>query len=106
MNAYSMTANQKTFDQLDSTQQDDLLKGLEGGTIKLTSVPSVLFFSTLRNDTMDGFFADPVYGGNRDKVGWKLVGFPGVAMSYKEFITQFNVPYTGPVHSIAEAEIA
>ena len=27
---------------------------------------------------MEGFFADPMYGGNRDKVGWKMIGFPGV----------------------------
>ncbi|MFH1604189.1 MAG: gluconate 2-dehydrogenase subunit 3 family protein, partial [Pseudomonadota bacterium] len=37
---------------------------------------------------------DPVHGGNRDKVGWKLIGFPGVAASnYNEFIGRRNVPY-------------
>jgi gluconate 2-dehydrogenase gamma chain len=106
VNAYSMTTNQKTFDQLASAQQDDLLKGLEGGTIKLASMPAALFFTTMRNDTMDGFFADPIYGGNKGKVGWLLVGFPGVPTSYKDQITQFNVPYTGPTVSLVEAEMA
>jgi len=58
----------------------------------------------LRGDVADGFFADPAYGGNRGKVGWKLVGYPGVAVAYKDFITKHNQPYTGPILSIAEAE--
>jgi gluconate 2-dehydrogenase gamma chain len=47
----------------------------------------------LRN-TLEGFFADPMYGGNRDKIGWKLVGFPGVASSaYAGHLEKRNVPY-------------
>ena len=43
---------------------------------------------------MEGFFADPMYGGNRDKIGWKLVGFPGVAASnYNDYIDKHNVAY-------------
>jgi gluconate 2-dehydrogenase gamma chain len=35
------------------------------------------FFETLRTHTIEGLFADPVYGGNKDFAGWRLVGFPG-----------------------------
>ena len=43
---------------------------------------------------MEGFFADPIYGGNRDKMGWKLLGFPGVpASNYNDLIDEHNVPY-------------
>ena len=35
------------------------------------------FFNTVRTHTMEGMFADPVYGGNKDFAGWVLVGFPG-----------------------------
>ena len=35
------------------------------------------FFNTMRTHTMEGMFADPVYGGNKDFAGWRLVGFPG-----------------------------
>jgi gluconate 2-dehydrogenase gamma chain len=35
------------------------------------------FFETLRTHTMEGMFADPIYGGNKDFAGWRLVGFPG-----------------------------
>lgn len=41
-----------------------------------------LFFSTVRQDTIEGFFSDPSYGGNRDMVGWTLIGYPGSQRSY------------------------
>jgi len=53
-----------------------------------------MFFDLLLRNTEEGFFADPMYGGNRDKVGWKLIGFPGVAAgNYDEHLTKHNVPY-------------
>jgi gluconate 2-dehydrogenase gamma chain len=53
---------------------------------------------------MEGFFADPIYGGNRGKIGWKLVGFPGVAAAYSEFIDKHNVPYKAEPVSIADLQ--
>ena len=35
------------------------------------------FFATLCLHTRQGFYSDPVYGGNKDQVGWKVIGFPG-----------------------------
>lgn len=35
------------------------------------------FFPTLCLHVRQGFYADPVYGGNRDGVGWRVIGFPG-----------------------------
>lgn len=35
------------------------------------------FFHTLVMHVRQGFYADPVYGGNRDGVGWKVIGYPG-----------------------------
>ena len=40
------------------------------------------FFRIVREHTIQGFFGDPVYGGNRDTVGWRLVGFPGAQWGY------------------------
>ena len=70
-----------------------MLGDLEAGKVALESVGAGLFFGLLLANTMEGFFADPIYGGNRDKIGWKLVGFPGVAAVYSEFIDKHNVPY-------------
>lgn len=39
-------------------------------------------FTIIREHTVEGFFCDPVYGGNRAAVGWKLVGFPGAYWGY------------------------
>lgn len=35
------------------------------------------FFETLCFHVRQGFYADPVYGGNKDRIGWKVIGFPG-----------------------------
>ena len=40
------------------------------------------FFSIVREHVLQGMFCDPVYGGNRDVVGWRLLGFPGAQWGY------------------------
>jgi gluconate 2-dehydrogenase gamma chain len=40
------------------------------------------FFGMVRQHTLEGMFCDPMYGGNRACVGWKLVGFPGAQWGY------------------------
>ena len=40
------------------------------------------FFSMLQDDANEGSFADPIYGGNRDFAGWKLIGYPGAQRAY------------------------
>jgi gluconate 2-dehydrogenase gamma chain len=46
--------------------------------------PGVLaeFFAAVRQHTIEGTFCDPAYGGNRDAVGWRLLGFPGAQWGY------------------------
>lgn len=39
-------------------------------------------FAVIREHTVEGYFCDPVYGGNRGAVGWRLVGFPGAQWGY------------------------
>lgn len=41
-------------------------------------------FAVVREHAIEGLFCDPVYGGNRDAAGWRLVGFPGVHWGYTE----------------------
>jgi gluconate 2-dehydrogenase subunit 3-like protein len=42
------------------------------------------FFELLRTHVLEGVFGEPSYGGNRDMIGWKLVGFPGQQWGYPE----------------------
>ena len=92
---YCKETYKKRFAELDATKQDEVLKGLQGiaGAVDLKEIPGTAFFTQLLSDTKDGFFADPVYGGNKDMMGWKLVGFPGVAADYSEAIARHNQPY-------------
>ncbi len=93
-NSHCTTRYEKNFEFLSPDRQDEVLRELEAGKVELESVSSKLFFDLLLRNTMEGFFADPMYGGNRDKVGWKLVGFPGVAASnYNDYIDTHNVAY-------------
>jgi gluconate 2-dehydrogenase gamma chain len=73
-----------------------VLQGLEKGDIKLTDAPAKDFFAMLWQNTHEGFFADPMYGGNRDFAGWKLIGFPGPRYNYTEEIVQYGKPYALP----------
>lgn len=90
------------FAALTPPQQDEVLKGLEEGTFTLASAKARSFFGLLWRNTQEGFFADPLYGGNRDKAGWRLVGFPGVAAVYTEHIEKHGVPYRVEPVSIAD----
>lgn len=54
---------------------------IEGWTVDSASVLRRLF-AVIREHTVEGFFCDPAYGGNRNGVGWRLVGFPGAQWGY------------------------
>ena len=53
---------------------------------KLTSIEKTQFFALLRTHTIEGMFCDPMHGGNANLVGWKLVGFPGPQMNYRNHV--------------------
>ena len=96
IDAHCNKLHQRPFRLLKPEQQDAILKELQGGKIELQSLSSKVFFDLLWKNTKEGFFGDPIHGGNRDKVGWKLVGFPGVASGeYKKYMQKEydNVPY-------------
>lgn len=79
------------FKDLPSEQQDAYLKSLEAGGKDLDGVPSAVFFQMLLQMTVEGFFSDPVYGGNKDMVAWKMIGFPGAYASYYDLIDKHGV---------------
>ena len=89
-NAHCTKTYQKEFDRLTSAQQTQVLKGLENGSIVFEVLPAKEFFELLLATTMQGFFADPLYGGNRDKAAWKMIGYPGVIAVYSEHIKNYR----------------
>ncbi len=77
---------QKTFAALAADQQDGLLKQLEAGQLALANVDAKAFFNLVLQNVREGFFADPVYGGNKDMAGWKMLGFPGAQYDFRDMI--------------------
>jgi gluconate 2-dehydrogenase gamma chain len=92
------TKNNRGFAQLSADEQDQFLKDLEAGKVDLGEIDGKVFFNLLLQNTMEGFFADPIYGGNRDMVSWKMIGFPGARYDYRDHVSKHNQPYpNGPV---------
>jgi gluconate 2-dehydrogenase gamma chain len=93
------------FARLSDDQKDKVITGLEQGTVKLDGANGRLFFEQLLQNTQEGFFADPVYGGNRDMVGWKMIGFPGARYDYRDWVERHNEPYPlSPVSIVGRPE--
>ncbi len=86
----------KTFAQLGAADQDKILHALEDGKIALEDAPAKDFFDMLWQNTHESYFADPMYGGNRNFAGWKLIGFPGPRYNYVDEIGKFGKPYRQP----------
>ena len=87
---YCQATFQKPFSALPPEQRDKVLGELEKGAIRLEGIDAKLFFQQLLDNTMEGFFADPIYGGNRDMVSWKMLGFPGARYDYRDYIGLHN----------------
>jgi gluconate 2-dehydrogenase gamma chain len=78
LDGYCRKTHNAPFAQLDAAKQDEVIAALEQGKGSGFTWPSQqAFFNTLRTHTMEGMFADPIYGGNKDFAGWRLINFPG-----------------------------
>jgi gluconate 2-dehydrogenase gamma chain len=95
LEAYCRKTYQAPFRRLTAAQQDEVVTALESGKASEFSWPSAAaFFNTLRTHTMEGMFADPIYGGNRNFAGWKLVGFPGGQLEFTVEDMASSAPFT------------
>jgi gluconate 2-dehydrogenase gamma chain len=83
LNQYAKARFGISFEKLSGEQQDSVLSDLESGKIAELSNGEE-FFALLRTHVLEGVFGEPSYGGNRDMIGWKLVGFPGQQWGYPE----------------------
>lgn len=92
----------KAFADLTDEQKDDVIGGLEHGTFKIGGTDSEEFFKLILKDTQNGFWADPIYGGNRNLAAWKMIGFPGTHYDYRDWIDRHNERVTLPTVGIAD----
>jgi gluconate 2-dehydrogenase gamma chain len=88
----------KAFADLTAEQQDDVLKQIEAGKLKADDVPLATFFSSfLLTNTLEGYFGDPMYGGNKDMAAWKMIDYPGVRADYTDWVDKARPYPYGPV---------
>lgn len=94
-----------TFAKLSAADQDNFLKDMESGKMQLSNgVESKAFFTLLLQNVKEGYFSDPIYGGNKDMAAWKMIGFPGAHYDYREWVPRHGerVPYP-PVSFLGRA---
>lgn len=95
LDAHCRQTHKEPFRQLTAAQQDEVIGALEGGKAPAFMWPSAqAFFNTVRTHVMEGMFADPIYGGNKDFAGWRLLGFPGAQMEFTAADMQSTQPFT------------
>lgn len=80
------------FAKLSGDDQDKILTDLSKGKGNLSGVDGKTFFDTLWENTKEGYFSDPLYGGNRDMQGWRMIGFPGARYDYRPYIDHGGKP--------------
>jgi gluconate 2-dehydrogenase gamma chain len=90
LNQASKAKYGKSFVNLPDDDKDALLKGLESGEFKLQGIDGKAFFERIVRDVQMGFFADPIYGGNREMVAWKMIGYPGARYNYLDWVGRHN----------------
>lgn len=94
--------NGTTFAKLPGARQDEWLTALQAAPFDMGGVPSNVFFESLFGMTVEGYFCDPVYGGNRDMAAWKMIGFPGAYGAYYDMVDRHGVAFERPPRSLAE----
>ena len=83
LNKYSIEQYKADFKELEATQQDEVLLAFSEGKVELYGkVSSSHFFNLLRTLTIEGVYADPMYGGNKEMLGWSMRKYPGSRMQY------------------------
>ena len=89
----------KAFKDVPADRQDALLKQMESGELKLDGpITSKDFFTMFLQNVLEGYFSDPIYGGNKGAAAWKMIGFPGAHYDYSEWVTAYNRPV--PVETV------
>ena len=81
----------KAFKELDAATQHGLMKQMDSGDLKLEGpISSDAFFKMFLQNVKEGYFSDPIYGGNKGGSAWAMIGFPGAHYDYSEWVTAYG----------------
>jgi gluconate 2-dehydrogenase gamma chain len=90
-NAHCRKTYGKTFDRIEDAQRQEVLTGLSTGKIAFDNgLPVRVFWTTLYQTVIEGMYSDPIYGGNRNKAGWAIIGFPGAIAVHRDHVAQYR----------------
>jgi gluconate 2-dehydrogenase gamma chain len=90
-NAHCGKAYGKSFDRIEDAQRQEALIGLSSGKITFDNgLPVRAFWAMLYQTVIEGMYSDPIYGGNRNKAGWAIIGFPGVIAVHRDHVEQYR----------------
>lgn len=79
----------KAYVELEGARQDDLLRKLESDQLDMgADLGSKEMFEQILANVREGFFADPIYGGNKGMASWKMIGFPGARYDFRDVIAK------------------
>lgn len=90
VNRHCKETNGKVFDRLPAADKEKVVEDLASGKIATGEIPGRQFFDLVYQATMEGMFGDPMYGGNRNKAAWKMIGYPGVIAIYAAKIEEYR----------------
>ncbi|MGF7187300.1 gluconate 2-dehydrogenase gamma chain [Robbsia andropogonis] len=76
----------KPFVALTPAEQDMMIGQWEAGTLPMSGVDAKQFFNLVLWNVREGYFSDPIYGGNKNMAGWKMLGFPGAQYDFRDYI--------------------
>lgn len=78
----------ETFTKISDEEKDEILTDFQQDQVKMKGITAGYFFSLLRSATLEGAYSDPIYNGNHNMEGWRMKGFPGHQLSFKEYIEE------------------
>ena len=86
------------FADLPVADRDAALKAMEDGKAGEDAPALKTFFTSfLLKNTLEGYWGDPMYGGNKNMAAWKMIGYPGVRADYQDWVTRAGPYPYGPV---------
>ena len=74
-----------------AADREQFLQDLSTGKVKEGPLDLAAWFNGLAYPLfVQGAFADPIYGGNRDKAAWKMIGYPGLPAVYNQDVVRYR----------------
>jgi gluconate 2-dehydrogenase gamma chain len=90
-NAHCRKTYGQPFDRLEAAPREEVLVGLSSGKITFDSgLPVRTFWTTLYQTVVEGIYSDPIHGGNRNKAGWAIIGFPGAIAVHRDHVESYR----------------